>query len=104
MTLSLAKDESLTPDEIWLFSTSFDPPNGLSGDYLSHYFTISGYLAYKDGTPKANTTVDIEVPLSNTLYYSLPISTFKATAVTNSNGYFSYNCGSIEEYFKKTRL
>lgn len=29
MTLSLAKDESLTPDEIWLFSTSFDPPMAL---------------------------------------------------------------------------
>lgn len=101
MTLALAKGESLTPDEIWLFSTSFTPPNGLSGHYLGHYFIISGYLKYADGTPKANTTVDIEIPLTNTLYYSLPNSTFRATAVTNSNGYFSYKCGSITEYFNK---
>lgn len=101
MTLELAKNESLTPDEIWLFSTSFTPPNGLSGHYLGHYFIISGYLKYADGTPKANTTVDIEIPLTNTLYYSLPNPTFRATAVTNSNGYFSYKCGGITEYFNK---
>lgn len=101
MTLALAQDETAFPDDIWMASTSFDPPNGLSGEYLSYYFTISGYLKYKDGTPKANTTVDIKVPLTNTLYYSLPISTFRATAVTNSNGYFSYTCNGIDEYFKK---
>jgi len=65
--------------------------------FLPHF----GYLKYADGTPKANTTVDIEIPLTNTLYYSLPNSTFRATAVTNSNGYFSYKCGSITEYFNK---
>lgn len=80
------------PYDIWNAVTSREAPLALSGrKSIGYSFTVSGYLKYTDGTPKANAVVGISLPITNG-------KSFYKTADTDATGYFTMTT-DMQDYF-----
>jgi len=79
-----------SPEYVYENVTSRMPVNGITGYYLGSDFTISGYAKYSDGTPRANVTVYVTMPIG--------ARQFQLNLTTDANGYFTHHT-AYEEYF-----
>lgn len=85
-------NESNNPAAIYDMLKSNEIPSAFSGrTIIEGNWSVHGYVKTSTGIPLSNATVKIRIPMAG--------NNFEKNVTTNSNGYFSYTCSSLEEWF-----
>lgn len=91
--LNMVQNGESDPKNIWDNTISRDYPSDLPQDIMRSTINISGKISHPDGSPKANSSVVIYIPL--TYGYSL-----NETVTTNSEGDFNLKKEVAKDIYK----